>query len=77
MLKSIFPTLQAVILGLMLTLAAQLHAISLEQAVSRAKAANPGRVVGAKTQTVNGRPVHVIRILMSGSRVKTVRIPAK
>ncbi len=50
--------------------------VSLDEAVALARERFEGRVVRAETQTINGREVHVIRILDSNGRVRNVRIDA-
>ncbi len=50
--------------------------VSLDEAVALARERFEGRIVRAETQTVNGREVHVIRILDSNGRVRNVRIDA-
>lgn len=50
--------------------------ISLDEAVERARERFDGRVVRAETRTIEGREVHVIRILDSNGRVRNVQFDA-
>lgn len=50
--------------------------VSLSEAVARVKREYGGRILEAETREQNGRRVHVIKVLTSEGRVRTVRIPA-
>lgn len=56
--------------------AVQQGPVSLEEAIELAQRRFGGQVVRAETRTVNGREVHVIRIIQDGTRVRTVQIDA-
>jgi len=51
--------------------------ISLDEAVSRARQQNPGKVLSADTVNVNGRKVYNIKILTNDGRVKRTRVDAR
>ena len=48
---------------------------SLSQAVEQVRRQYNGRIVGAETRVSGGRETHIIKVLTSDGRVKTVRIP--
>jgi uncharacterized membrane protein YkoI len=50
--------------------------VSLSEAVAQVKREYGGRILEAETREQNGRRVHVIKVLTSEGRVRTVRIPA-
>ncbi len=50
--------------------------ISLDEAISRARRQESGKVLSAETVRDNGRRVHRIKILTRDGRVKRVRIDA-
>lgn len=50
--------------------------ISLDEAVSRARQQNKGKVLSAETVNVDGRKVYQIKILTKDGRVKRTRIDA-
>ncbi|HKL64395.1 MAG TPA: hypothetical protein VJ883_13570 [Woeseiaceae bacterium] len=50
--------------------------VSLSEAVAQVKREYGGRILEAETRERNGRRVHVIKVLTSEGRVRTVRIPA-
>ena len=50
--------------------------ISLDEAVSRARQQNNGKVLSADTVNVNGRKVYQIKILTKDGRVKRTRVDA-
>ena len=49
--------------------------MTLDQAVQQVRRQYNGRIVSAETQVSGGREVHVIKVLTSDGKVKTVRIP--
>ena len=51
--------------------------VSLAQATQMAQSRFPGQVARAETQSRGGRQIHVIRILGTDGRVRTVRIDAQ
>ncbi|MCI0654162.1 MAG: hypothetical protein L0Y39_06765 [Methylococcaceae bacterium] len=52
--------------------------LSLEQAARIVQGSAGGRVLGAETKIVEGRMVHVIKVLTSdGKRVKNVQVDAE
>lgn len=50
--------------------------ISLDEAVSRARQQNKGKVLSAETVNVDGRKVYQIKILTKDGRVKRTRVDA-
>jgi uncharacterized membrane protein YkoI len=53
-------------------------ALSLEQAVRMVQASAGGRVLGAETRNVQGRTVHVIKVLTpDGKRVRLIQVDAE
>jgi len=56
---------------------AEVDTISLDQAVNRIKKNSKGKVLGAKTVMIDGRPIHVIKVLTKSGRVKRVRVPTR
>ena len=48
---------------------------TLGQAVERVRRQYNGRIVSAETKVSGGRETHVIKVLTSDGKVKTVRIP--
>jgi|GEM_PF-717572 len=51
--------------------------VSLNQAVAQVQRRVGGRVLSAETQTHNGVPVHVIRVLTDNQRVRTIRVDGR
>jgi uncharacterized membrane protein YkoI len=51
--------------------------ISLDEAVRRAERRFNARVVKAETNAINGRVVHVLRLVSDAGRVFTVRVDAE
>ncbi len=49
----------------------------LDRAVARIRERTGGRVLAAETQFVDGRPVHMIRILTPDGKVRNFRIDAR
>jgi len=62
--------------GAALQLLAQAQ-VSLNQAVAQVQRRVGGRVLSAETQTHNGVPVHVIRVLTDNQRVRTIRVDGR
>ncbi|MGH8474867.1 MAG: PepSY domain-containing protein [Methylococcales bacterium] len=55
-----------------------LAALSLEQAARMVQGSAGGRVLGAETQIVEGRMVHVIKVLTAdGKRVRIIQVDAE
>jgi uncharacterized iron-regulated membrane protein len=52
-------------------------ALSLNEAIARARSRFPGRVVKADTVSRGGRKEHVVRIINDQGRVRTFRIDAQ
>ena len=51
--------------------------MDLNSAVAQVRAQTGGRVLAASTVYIDGRPVHVIRVLTRDGRVRTFRIDAQ
>ena len=51
--------------------------VSLNQAVAQVQRRVGGRVLSAETQTHNGVPLHVIRVLTDNQRVRTIRVDGR
>jgi hypothetical protein len=51
--------------------------MTLEQAVAQVRRQYNGRIVSAETQVSGGREIHVIKVLTSDGKVKTVRVPGR
>lgn len=51
--------------------------MDLNSAVAQVRAQTGGRVLAASTKYVDGRPVHVVRVLTRDGRVRTFRIDAQ
>ncbi len=56
--------------------AANLWAISAEEAAKRVQKELQGRVLGAKTVTEDGQEIHIVRILTPDGRVRHIRVDA-
>lgn len=52
------------------------NSISLDEAVSRVRRQTNGKILAAKTVRIDGRPVHVIKVLTPDGRVKRIRVDA-
>ncbi len=55
----------------------QLRNQELDRAVARIRDRTGGRVLAAETQFIDGRPVHMIRILTPDGKVRNFRIDAR
>lgn len=53
------------------------NAMTLEQAVAQVRRQYNGRIVSAETKVSGGKETHVIKVLTSDGKVKTVRIPGR
>jgi len=53
-----------------------LSALTLDQATKEIIGQNKNKVLGAKTETINGRKVHIIKILTSDGRVQYLKVDA-
>jgi hypothetical protein len=51
--------------------------MTLEQAVAQVRSQYNGRIVSAETRVSGGQETHVIKVLTSDGKVKTVRIPGR
>ncbi len=51
--------------------------MSLDQAASRLGQGSGKKILGARTEQVNGREVHVIKVLTPDGRVQEIRIDAE
>jgi hypothetical protein len=51
--------------------------MTLEQAVAQVRKQYNGRIVSAETRVSGGKETHVIKVLTSDGKVKTVRIPGR
>jgi hypothetical protein len=51
--------------------------MTLEQAVAQVRKQYNGRIVSAETRVSGGQETHVIKVLTSDGKVKTVRIPGR
>lgn len=60
----------------LLALALPAAAMSLDEAVARARSETGAQVLSADTREVNGRRMHLIRVLGPDGRVKRLRYPA-
>lgn len=54
-----------------------LAALSLDQATKKVIDAKKSKVLGAKTETIAGRNVHVIKILTKDGRVQYLKVDAE
>jgi len=52
-------------------------ALTLDQATKKIIEQNKNKVMGAKTETVDGKEVHVIKILTSDGRVQSLNVDAE
>ena len=57
--------------------AMQSNGVTLSQAVEQVRREYNGRIVSAETQVSGNRETHVIKVLTSDGKVKTVRVPGK
>ena len=53
------------------------NGMTLSQAVEQVRREYNGRIVSAETVVNGGRETHVIKVLTSDGKVKTVRIPGR
>lgn len=53
-----------------------LSMLSLDQATKKIIADNQGKVLGAKTESVDGKKMHVIKILTPDGRVQYLKVDA-
>jgi len=51
--------------------------LTLEQAVAQVRREYNGRIVSAETRVSDGKETHIIKVLTSDGKVKTVRIPGR
>jgi hypothetical protein len=51
--------------------------MTLEQAVAQVRRQYQGRIVSAETRVSGGQETHIIKVLTSDGKVKTVRIPGR
>jgi uncharacterized membrane protein YkoI len=51
--------------------------ISLDQATSKVIQQNNGKVLGARTESLEGRVIHVIKILTRDGRIQHVKVDAE
>jgi uncharacterized membrane protein YkoI len=51
--------------------------ISLDQATSKIILENDGKVLGARTESFEGRVVHVIKILTQDGRIQHIKVDAE
>lgn len=52
-------------------------ALSLDQATKKIIEQNENKVMGAKTEVIDGKKVHVIKILTSDGRVQYLKVDAQ
>lgn len=52
-------------------------ALTLDQVTKQVIAKNKSKVLGAKTEVVNGKRIHIIKILTSDGRVQYLKIDAE
>ena len=50
--------------------------ISLDQATSKVIQQNNGKVLGARTESLEGRVIHVIKILTKDGRIQHIKVDA-
>lgn len=53
------------------------NVISLDQATSKVIQQNNGKVLGARTESLEGRVIHVIKILTKDGRIQHIKVDAK
>ena len=53
------------------------NVISLDQATSKVIQQNNGKVLGARTETMEGRVMHVIKILTRDGRIQHIKVDAE
>lgn len=53
-----------------------LTVLSLDQATKKIIKGNDSKVLAAKTQSIDGNKVHIIKILTQDGRVQTIRVDA-
>ncbi len=58
-------------------LAANQDGVTLDQAVEQVRRQHNGRIVSAETRVSGGREIHIIKVLTSDGKVKTVRIQGR
>jgi hypothetical protein len=63
--------------GVVLSRAFQGSGMTLEEAVAQVRRQYDGRIVSAETQVSAGQEMHIIKVLTSDGKVKTVRIPGR
>ncbi len=51
--------------------------VSLDQATSKVIQQNNGKVLGARTESVEGRVIHVIKILTRDGRIQHIKVDAE
>jgi hypothetical protein len=51
--------------------------LTLDQAVQQVRAQYNGRIVSAETKISGGRETHIIKVLTSDGKVKTVTVPGR
>ena len=51
--------------------------LTLDQAVEQVRRQYNGRIVSAETRVSGGRETHIIKVLTSDGKVKTVRVPGR
>ena len=51
--------------------------LTLDQAVEQVRRQYNGRIVSAETKVSGGRETHIIKVLTSDGKVKTVRVPGR
>ncbi len=61
----------------LLLLPALLQAQTLDEAVSRVKAQEQGKILSAYTENRGGRTQHVIKVLTPDGKVKAIRVPVR
>lgn len=54
----------------------QADIVNLDEAIERVKKSKNGKILDAQTQELDGKPVHVIKVLTESGHVKKVRIQA-
>ena len=51
--------------------------ISLDQATSKVIQENNGKVLGARTESLEGRTIHIIKILTRDGRIQHIKVDAE